>query len=83
MTSRSIKYGNVVSAKLLRSEQAGKLSFERGDIGINMAAELPAQAGLSLHGKLDYVDVDDWLALFSRSSNQTDSSPITMKKPML
>lgn len=77
--SLNISYGNAISAKILRVEQAGKLAFERGDIGVNIAAELPAQAGLSLHGKLDYVNADDWLALFNKPSNNTGSSPITIK----
>ncbi|MEQ1598072.1 MAG: YhdP family protein [Methylotenera sp.] len=78
--SADIQYGNVIAAKILRTEQAGKLAFERGDIGINMVAETPSQPGLSLHGKLDYVDVNDWLALFSKPSNKTEASPITINK---
>jgi uncharacterized protein (TIGR02099 family) len=78
--SAEIQYGNVITAKILRTEQAGKLAFERGDIGINIAAETPSQPGLSLHGKLDYVDVSDWLALFSKLSNKEDTSPITINK---
>ena len=75
-----IKVGNIISAKILRTEQAGKLTFERGDIGINMAAETPGQLGISLHGKLDYVDVNDWLILFNESQNKVDASPITINK---
>ncbi len=78
--SIKITYGNAVSAKLLRTDQSGKLSLERGDIGINIPAELPAQAGLSLHGKLDYVDADDWLALFNKSSNKADSYSSIIEK---
>ncbi len=74
----NISYGNAISAKILRTEQEGKLAFERGDIGINIAAELPAQAGLSLHGKLDYLDVDNWLALFNKPSNNAGSSPMSI-----
>ncbi len=68
--SINIGYGDLVSAKLLRTEQAGKLTLERGDIGVFMPAELSNQTGLSVHGKLDYVNADDWLALF----NQTPKS---------
>ena len=75
-----IRYENILSAKLLRTEQAGKLSIERGDIGVYMPAELPTQAGLTLHGKLDYVDADDWLALFNQPSKSNDESPIKINK---
>jgi uncharacterized protein (TIGR02099 family) len=78
--SIDIKYGNIVAAKILRTEQAGKLAFERGDIGVNMAAEAPNQAGLSLHGKLDYLDANDWLALFNKPGSKADASPISINK---
>jgi uncharacterized protein (TIGR02099 family) len=78
--SIDIKYGNIVAAKVLRTEQAGKLAFERGDIGINMTAEAPSQPGLSLHGKLDYIDANDWLALFNKPSNKEKASPMTINK---
>jgi uncharacterized protein (TIGR02099 family) len=78
--SIDIKYGNIIAAKILRTEQAGKLAFERGDIGINMAAEAPNQPGLSLHGKLDYLDANDWLALFNKPGSKADASPISINK---
>jgi uncharacterized protein (TIGR02099 family) len=78
-----IKYGNIISAKITRTEQAGKLAFERGNIGVNMAAESPIQAGLSLHGKLDYVDINDWLALFNKPGSKTAASPINISKANL
>jgi uncharacterized protein YhdP len=64
--SADIKYGNILSAKLLRTEQAGKLAFERGDVAINTPAVAPTQGGLSLHGKLDYLEADDWFALLNK-----------------
>ncbi len=78
--SVDIKYGNIISAKILRTEQSGKLTFDRGDIGINIAAEAPSQTGLSLHGKLDYLEADEWLALFNKPNNKSNSSPITITK---
>jgi uncharacterized protein (TIGR02099 family) len=77
--SINISYGNVVAAKILRSDQAGKMTFERGDIGINIAAAPPTQAGLTLHGKLDYVDSVEWLALFDKAK-KTDSAEIKINK---
>ena len=74
-----INYGNVVAAKILRTDQAGDMRFERGDIGINMAAAPPSQAGLTLHGKLDYVDSAEWLALFDKTK-KNESAAIKMNK---
>jgi uncharacterized protein (TIGR02099 family) len=82
--SINITYGNTVSAKLLRTLQAGKLAFERGDIGVNMPANPPTQAGLSLHGKLDYLAADDWLALLNKpGSTAKTTSPLLINKAEL
>ena len=78
--SIELTYGNIVSAKILRTEQEGKLTLERGDIGVNIPAELPTQAGLALHGKLDYVNADDWLALLNQPANKAATSPIQINK---
>ena len=78
--SIDIMLGNIAAAKILRNEQAGKLLVERGDIGINMTAVAPSQPGLSIHGKLDYLNADDWLALFSKANNNADSTPIKLNK---
>ena len=78
--SINIGYGNMVSAKLLRTEQAGKLVIERGDIGLNTPAELSNQTGLSVHGKLDYVNADDWLALFNQAPKNTSAAPLKINK---
>ena len=78
--SINIAYGNMVSAKLLRAEQAGKLEIERGDIGVYMPAELSNQTGLSVHGKLDYVNADDWLVLFNQAPKSTESATLKINK---
>ncbi len=79
--SINIGYGDLISAKLLRTEQAGKLTLERGDIGVFMPAELSNQTGLSVHGKLDYVNADDWLALLNQTSKGTGTTtPLKISK---
>ena len=75
-----IRYGNNVSAKILRSAKNGHLIFDRGDIAINTAAERPTESGLSVHGKLDYVNADEWLVLTSKPSNNSEKSSITISK---
>ncbi len=76
--SININYGNVISAKILRSIQAGNLTFERGSIGINMPATEPLQAGLSLIGKLDEIEVDDWLALLTQTTTNQSSHTVSL-----
>ena len=79
----NISYGDAVSAKIVRSEQAGKLVFERGDIGVHTPAIVPSQAGLSLHGKLDYLDADDWVALFNKPATAKTNAPLLINKAEL
>ena len=76
----NISYGEAVSAKIFRKDSSGTLAFERGDIGINVDAVQPAEAGLSLHGKLDYVNADEWLAIFNKQNNKSEKSVITINK---
>ncbi|MCB5184591.1 TIGR02099 family protein [Methylobacillus gramineus] len=63
----SINYGNILGAKLLRTKQNGALALERGDIAFNTLAELPQQPGLTVHGNIDHLDIDEWRALSERS----------------
>ena len=81
--SVQISYGDKINAKIMRTQQAGKLAFERGDIGIRTAAILPTQAGLSLHGKLDYLDADDWVALFNKAATAKTNAPVLINKAEL
>jgi uncharacterized protein (TIGR02099 family) len=78
--SINIAYGNMISAKLLRTEQAGKLVIERGDIGVNMPAEISNQSGLSVHGKLDYINADDWLALLNQAPKKASAGTLKISK---
>lgn len=68
-----LNIGNLVSAKILRSNRTGELQFERGNVGINVPASPALQAGLTINGKLDGVDVDDWLALLMQPSTPKNS----------
>ncbi len=87
--SINITYDDAVSAKILRTVQtgvgqSGKLAFERGDIGVHTPAITPTQAGLSLHGKLDYLDADDWVALFNKPSNKAaNTNPLLINRAEL
>ncbi len=69
-------YGNTVNANIVRTEQAGKLMVERGDIGIHLAAELPSEKGLSLHGKFNNLNADEWIALLNKPAKSKINATI-------
>lgn len=69
-----ISYGDVASAIILRQEKNGDLAFDRGDIGINIPAKIPATPGLALRGKFDYLNADEWLALTSGPKGKNQSA---------
>jgi len=75
-----VSYNSIISAKILSREKAGKLAFDRGDIGINIAATRPAEQGLSMHGKLDYVNADEWLTLLNKPNEDATAAPIKIGK---
>ncbi len=69
-----LNIGSIISAKILRSNYTGELQFDRGNIGINVPASPALQAGLTINGKLDEVDADDWLALLMQPSTSKNGS---------
>jgi uncharacterized protein (TIGR02099 family) len=62
----SLGYGNVASMKLLRTENNGVQTIERGEVNFGGNAQLPAQRGIFLNGKLTHVDWDLWSKLLER-----------------
>ena len=71
-------YKEVASAIFLRNEQDNTFTIDRGDIGINIPAKIPSSSGLSLHGKLDYVNADQWLALTKQSQSKNKSASLNV-----
>jgi uncharacterized protein (TIGR02099 family) len=70
----SITYGNAASARLLRVERNGALTLERGAIGLGGAtAELPAQRGIVVNGKLANLDWEQWSSLLPKPEETKDS----------
>lgn len=60
----SVNYGSLLAARLLRSKPNGNdWQLDRGNIAFNTAATMPTQAGLTVQGNLDHLDVDEWRAL--------------------
>ncbi|MES2635963.1 MAG: YhdP family protein [Pseudomonadota bacterium] len=64
----TVNYGNLMSSIILRTLKDDQLVFDRGDIGINVAAVNPAQSGLSVHGQLQELNADEWLTLLNEQS---------------
>jgi len=80
-----VSVGTVLGAKILRTSQQGQLKPERGEIGINVLPELPAQPGINIRGNIDYLDLDEWQNIVDKTSSvasQTSGakSPLTIGK---
>lgn len=58
-----ITYKDIISALILRNEKNGELAFDRGDIAFNIPPKLPSTPSLSIHGRFDYLNADEWIAL--------------------
>jgi len=70
----TVSLGNVLGVKLLRTNQQGMLKPERGEIGINVVPELPAQAGINVRGNLDYLDLDEWQNILDKAGSANGNS---------
>lgn len=79
-----LNYDNVLSAKIVRTDQAGELTFERGVVAINTPVTAALQPGLSIYGKFDEIDADDWLTLLAQpadySNSNQHSNPIDLNR---
>ncbi|MCB5189537.1 TIGR02099 family protein [Methylobacillus arboreus] len=79
----NISYGNTLGALLVRTKQNnGNWKLERGDIGFNVAPTLSQQPGLTVHGNIDHLDVDEWRELSSspQDNSQHANQTIDIKK---
>ena len=77
----TVNYGRLLSAKILRTLNGDDLTFNRGDIGINVAAVSPMQSGLSVRGQLEELNADEWLAVINEHpTTQASSSLQTSSK---
>lgn len=64
-------YGKVLAAVLLRNQENGKTTIERGAVNLGAAAVLPAQPGIWLSGELALLDLDHWRSILGQSSAKT------------
>jgi len=72
--SIEIGYKDVVSAQVLRTEKAGELVVDKGDIAINTPSQMPTSSGLFLRGAFDYVDADKWLDIINEPTHADKGS---------
>jgi uncharacterized protein (TIGR02099 family) len=75
-----ISYDGILATKILRNDRSGVLAFDRGDVAINTAVEHPSEPGLTVRGKLDYIDADEWLAIFNKPGSKSDKVPLSISK---
>ena len=74
----SINYGTLLAAKLVTVSQNHLLKLESANIGVNELAEYPLQKGISVHGNLATLDLDEWRLLNNSSNTNSASGEITI-----
>lgn len=67
----SLRLGQVLSAQLLRREQAGGRRVERGEVALGAEAALPAQPGLRVTGRVEHCDLDHWRAILEDAPRES------------
>ncbi len=72
-----VVYGDIISAEILREEKNSVLSFSHGDIGLKTSAKATDAKGLTIHGQLDYLNADDWLAFFDETEKNNSNKRIS------
>lgn len=75
----SVSYGSVASVKMLRGETNGRQTVERGEVNFGGVAELPAQQGIFVNGKLAHLDWDLWSELLGKMDTTPDSGGRNME----
>ena len=70
--SIDILYGNLLAAKLLRTGE--NLQITRGDVAVNAPAIVPSHNGISVHGNLELLDADAWMAYFAQTNSKQNST---------
>ncbi|CAG0958435.1 hypothetical protein MTYP_00589 [Methylophilaceae bacterium] len=72
----TISLANQISARILRTEKNGRLEVDRGEIGINLLPEIPAESGIAVRGTFEELNVDKWLEVLksTRSGGAASTS---------
>ena len=77
------KFSNIVNSKISRSEKNNVMVIDKGYISINSEIKSMPQKGLYLKANLPYVNLDDFVSVYSGSENnhsfKIDKADITLK----
>ena len=77
------KFGNIVNAKMLRSERNNLMIIDKGFIAINSDIKINTQKGLYLKANLPYANLDDFLSIYSlgdsKDNFKIDKADIALK----
>lgn len=65
-----VNAANLINIKLLQGKSDLGLNIDRGEIAFNTTAHLPTAKGISIIGKLDNLDLDQWRNLLSAQKEQ-------------
>jgi uncharacterized protein (TIGR02099 family) len=69
-----ISMANQISAQILRNEINGIYQVDRGQIGINILAEIPEQPGIELRGSFEQLNLDQWLAVLDKTKEPNNGN---------
>lgn len=72
-----ISMANQISAQILRNEVNGVYQVDRGQIGINVLPEIPAQPGIEVRGSFEQLNLDQWLAVLDKTRGPETGSSST------
>lgn len=75
-----VSLGNAINAKFIRVSQNNATKIDRGDIAINGNADITNPKGITLHGDLDSIDVDDWIDQLDKNTSTTSQSGIAINR---
>ena len=77
------KYGNIVNSKISRLEKNNVMLVDKGFISINSDVKTNLQKGLYLKANLPYVNLDDFMSIYSGGDNtsgfKVDKADIVLK----
>lgn len=79
----NISMANQVAAKVLRREVNEAYEIDRGEIGINVLPELPAQPGIEVRGSFEELNLDQWLAVLAKiktAGGAQSASPLPIQR---
>ncbi len=75
-----LNLGDAINGRIVRISQNGITKIDKGDIAINAPAEIGNNKGITLHGNLDAIDVDDWMDQLDKNTSTTAQSGVSINR---